>query len=304
MDKQAALFGKIFKNPVLAASGCFGFGREAAAYMDLSQWGGLVSKGLTPLPRIGNPAPRICETPSGMLNSVGLQNPGIEAFIERELPFMLEQGTEIIVNVAGNSTEDYAAMCARLRGKGLTAIELNLSCPNVAHGCMSIGTDPYLLSETVKAAKKEADVPLIAKLTPNVTDIALCAQAAEEGGADAVSLVNTFLGMAVDLRTRRPILKNNTGGLSGPAIKPLALRMCSDVCRAVRIPVIGMGGISSGRDVLEFILTGVSLVQVGLANFYHPYTIEKIIMEMDELGEELKINSLDEIRGKLELWAK
>lgn len=302
MNLEISLFQKSWKNPLIAASGCFGFGREAEQYQDLRDWGGLCSKGLTLKPRIGNPAPRICETASGMLNSVGLQNPGLEAFLEEQLPFMRERHDRIIANVAGNSAEDYAEFCRRLDGSGVSAIELNLSCPNVAESCMLIGSNPRLIEESVALARKQTKLPLIAKLTPNTGDIAACAKAAEAGGADAVSLVNTFLGLAVDLESRRPILKNNTGGLSGPAIKPLALRMCFDVYRAVDIPILAMGGIQNGRDALEFILAGASAVQLGMVNFYRHRAAAEIASEMIELGEALGLNELDELKGQLKYW--
>lgn len=302
MDLKISLFQKEWKNPLIAASGCFGFGREASQFQDLRDWGGLCGKGLTLHPRSGNPAPRICETASGMLNSVGLQNPGLDVFLSSELPYMLSQHDRVIANVAGNSAGDYGVFCERLNDSGLTAIELNLSCPNVSKGCMLIGSKPRLVEETVAYARARTKLPLIAKLTPNTADIAACAKAAEAGGADAVSLVNTFLGLAVDLKSRRPVLKNNTGGLSGPAIKPIALRMCFDVYRAVQIPVIAMGGIDSGQDALEFILAGASAVQLGMVNFYRQRAAAAVAEEMRGLGETLGLASVAELKGQLKYW--
>lgn len=297
-----SLFGKTLKNPCMAASGCYGFGREAKPYAELQAWGALVSKGLTLQPRIGNPSPRICETEGGMLNSVGLQNPGLEAFLERELPFMQGLGPQVIVNVAGSSAEDYARHCARLDGKDILAIELNLSCPNVAKGCMAIGSDAKLLGEAVRAARKATTLPLIAKLTPNVTDIGAMALAAEAAGADAISLVNTFLGMAVNLEERRPVLRNNTGGLSGPAIKPLALRMCAEVASKVQVPILAMGGIMTARDVLEYILCGATAVQLGVFNFLHPTGLPALLSEMEGWMQKEGLKDLGSLRGQLQYW--
>ena len=302
MNLEINLFGERWSNPLIAASGCFGFGREASLRQNLSDWGGIASKGLTLSERLGNPSPRMVETPSGMLNSVGLQNPGIDYFLTNELPLMQNYGPKIIVNVAGNEFSDYEKMCEKLEDVDITAIELNLSCPNVSSGCMSLGSNPALIEKTVELARKKTHHPLIAKLTPNTTDIAECARAAEAGGANAVSLVNTFLAMAIDLKTRRPVLKNNTGGLSGPAIKAIALRMVADVYRAVSIPVIGMGGISNGRDALEFILAGSSAVQLGMVNFYRNSAALHIGNEMIEIANELGINSVDELIGQLKYW--
>lgn len=302
MDLSIELFGKRLDNPIFTASGCFACGREASAYQDLKAWGGLVSTAITREERLGNPGPRVCETASGLLNSVGLQNPGIDYFLMHDLPFMLEEANATIVNVAGSLTEDYVYLCEKLDDTDIFAIELNLSCPNVKHGGMAIGTHCDLLENTVSACRKVTSKPLIAKLTPNITDITEAARAAESGGADAISLVNTFLGMAIDLKTQRPVLKNNTGGLSGPCIKPLALRMVADVYRSVSIPVIGLGGITCGKDILEFMLAGARVVQVGSANFAHPHLIDSLRKEMREEMDALEISSLDAWIGSLNYW--
>ncbi len=302
MDFSIELFGKTLKNPIMTASGCFAFGEEASSYQDITQWGALVSTAVTLEARLGNPSPRVCETSSGMLNSVGLQNPGIEAFKKKELPFMLEKHPAPIINVSGNTIEEYVELCSKLQDIGIFAIEINLSCPNVKHGGMAMGTDPDLIFRTIESCKRVSDIPLIAKLTPNVTDIKVCAKAAEEAKADAVSLVNTFLAMQVDVQTRRPVLRNNTGGLSGPCIKPIALRMVAEVFRTVNIPVIGLGGIQSAKDVLEFMLAGARCVQIGSANFSRPYIITEILEELDLLSRKLGIFSLDAWIGSLEYW--
>src|SRR5690606_20012594 len=233
-------------NPVIAASGTFGFGREFKDYVDLNMIGGIAVKGLTLEPRQGNRPPRIAETPAGILNSVGLQNPGVEAFIRDEIPFLRKYKTKIIANIAGNTIEDYCKMAEMLSGEDIDGIELNVSCPNVKRGCVAFGTTPEGISEITKSVKKYCKKPLIVKLTPNVTDIKEVAKAAEDSGADAISLINTILGMAIDIHKKRPILANNMGGLSGPAVKPIAVRMVYEVAQTVNVPVIGMGGISSG----------------------------------------------------------
>lgn len=302
MNLAIDLFGKTLKNPILPASGCFACGREAAQYSEIDHWGGLISTGITLEARLGNPGERVVETASGLLNSVGLQNAGIEHFLQFDLPFMLAHHDRVIVNIAGNRSEDYVQLCEKLNGSGIFAIEVNLSCPNVKHGGMALGTHAELVEATIRACREVTDLPLIAKLTPNVTDIAVIAQAAERGGAQAISLVNTFLGMAVDLRTRRPVLRNNTGGLSGPCIKPLALRMCHSVYRAVKVPVIGLGGIQSADDVLEFMLAGARVVQIGSANFAHPYLIDEILETLPQLCEKYHIHAWDDWIGALESW--
>ena len=298
-DLSVSVCGVPFQNPVIAASGCFGFGQEMAEYVDLNALGGISIKGLTPKPRLGNPAPRIAETPSGMLNSVGLQNPGIDAFLEVELPRLAKLNCRILANVAGSSVEDYAYMTEKLANQSVDMVELNISCPNVKEGGVAFGVYPDKVYEVVSAAKAHCTQPLVVKLTPNTADITATALAAEKAGADAISLINTLTGMAVDFRARRPILANVTGGLSGPAVKPVALRMVYQVAQAVNVPVIGMGGIDSGLDALEFMLCGASAVQVGMANLYDPYACVRIAEEMEQILAEEGLSSVQEIIGQL-----
>ena len=298
-DLSVSVCGVPFQNPVIAASGCFGFGQEMAEYVDLKALGGISIKGLTPKPRLGNPAPRIAETPSGMLNSVGLQNPGIDAFLEVELPRLAKLNCRILANVAGSSVEDYAYMTEKLANQPVDMVELNISCPNVKEGGVAFGVYPDKVYEVVSAAKAHCTQPLVVKLTPNTADITATALAAEKAGADAISLINTLTGMAVDFRARRPILANVTGGLSGPAVKPVALRMVYQVAQAVNVPVIGMGGIDSGLDALEFMLCGASAVQVGMANLYDPYACVRIAEEMEQILAEEGLSSVQEIIGQL-----
>ena len=298
-DLSVSVCGVPFQNPVIAASGCFGFGQEMAEYVDLNALGGISIKGLTPKPRLGNPAPRIAETPSGMLNSVGLQNPGIDAFLEVELPRLAKLNCRILANVAGSSVEDYAYMTEKLANQPVDMVELNISCPNVKEGGVAFGVYPDKVYEVVSAAKAHCTQPLVVKLTPNTADITATALAAEKAGADAISLINTLTGMAVDFRARRPILANVTGGLSGPAVKPVALRMVYQVAQAVNVPVIGMGGIDSGLDALEFMLCGASAVQAGMANLYDPYACVRIAEEMEQILAEEGLSSVQEIIGQL-----
>ena len=298
-DLSVSVCGVPFQNPVIAASGCFGFGQEMAEYVDLNALGGISIKGLTPKPRLGNPAPRIAETPSGMLNSVGLQNPGIDAFLEVELPRLAKLNCRILANVAGSSVEDYAYMTEKLANQPVDMVELNISCPNVKEGGVAFGVYPDKVYEVVSAAKAHCTQPLVVKLTPNTADITATALAAEKAGADAISLINTLTGMAVDFRARRPILANVTGGLSGPAVKPVALRMVYQVAQAVNVPVIGMGGIDSGLDALDFMLCGASAVQVGMANLYDPYACVRIAEEMEQILAEEGLSSVQEIIGQL-----
>ncbi|HUX10551.1 MAG TPA: dihydroorotate dehydrogenase [Terriglobia bacterium] len=266
-----------FENPVLTASGTFGYGQEFASLIDLNQLGGICVKGISADPMEGNPSPRIYETEAGMLNAIGLQNVGARRFLAEKLPFLRTLQTRCIVNVFGYSTEDYVRAIEILNeGEGIDGYELNISCPNTRCGGMVYGNDPLLTEEVVKASKKAARYPLIVKLSPNVTDIAELARAAESAGADALSLVNTFVGMAIDIETRTPRISNITGGLSGPAIKPLAVRMVYQTFRAVKIPLIGIGGIATAEDALEFILAGARAVQIGTANFYAPETALRV----------------------------
>jgi dihydroorotate dehydrogenase (NAD+) catalytic subunit len=289
-------------NPVLAASGTFGFGHEMDPYQDLSRLGGICSKGVTLLPRRGNPPPRVAETASGLLNSVGLQNPGFDHFLAEELPYMRGLGCAVIANIAGFSGEEYVTMGERLDPEPVDVIELNLSCPNVHEGCMSIGSDARQIEKVVRAVRAVTRKPLWAKLTPNVTSIAEMALAAEAGGADAVVLVNTVLGMAIDWRTRRPILRNNTGGLSGPAIKPIALRMVAEAYRSIHIPIIGCGGIAGAADVLEFMIAGARAVQVGTASLVHPTACQDIIIELEALLQQAGESCITDLIGTLQLW--
>lgn len=290
------------KNPVIAASGTFGFGREMQQWNDLSQLGAISSKGLTLNPRLGNDPPRVAETTGGLLNSVGLQNPGLEAFIVTELPFMKTLGTTIIANIAGHSLAENVAMAEQLDATAVDGIELNLSCPNVSMGCMAFGSSAPMIEEVVWAVRAKTRKPLWVKLTPNVTSIADMALAAEAAGADAVSLINTLLGLAIDRKTRRPVLRNNTGGLSGPAVKPVALRMVWDVYRAVRIPIIGMGGIMNGEDAIEFMLAGAAAVQVGTANLIRPTACQDVINEMEIIAGTENMLQVSQYTGLLQPW--
>jgi len=293
--------GLRLKNPVLAASGTFGYGVEFAEQVDLNRLGGVVVKGLSAKPMEGAPAPRLCETASGMLNAVGLQNIGVRAFIAEKLPALRRYDTAIIANAFGHSVDEYVEVLRQLEdAEGVAAYELNISCPNVKKGGVEFGRDPQLASEVVSAARAAARRrPLIVKLSPNVTDIAVLARAAAEAGADALSVINTFTGMAIDLATRRSRLGLPTGGLSGPAIKPLALRMVWEAARAVSIPVIGLGGISSGEDAAEFLVAGARAVQVGTANFIQPSATVRILEELENYLQMNKIASARELSGTL-----
>ena len=265
-------------NPVMAASGTFGYGEEYAGYIDLDKLGAIVVKGLSLKPRLGNPPPRIMETTGGMLNSVGLQNIGVDAFIEEKLPFLREYDAAVIANIYGETYDEYKKVARILSlAKGVHALEVNISCPNVKNGGLSFGCDPKISARVTRIVKDETGLPVIVKLTPNVTDITVIAQAVEKAGADAISLINTLTGMSVDLKTRRPHLKNITGGLSGPAIKPVALRMVWQVVQKVSIPVIGIGGIMTARDALEFLIVGAKAVQIGTANFINPHATLEVI---------------------------
>ncbi|MDE7329790.1 MAG: dihydroorotate dehydrogenase [Clostridia bacterium] len=294
-DLQVEICGVKFKNPVIAASGTYGFGREFNELYDISQIGGISTKGMTLLPRLGNPVPRIAEGTSVILNAVGLQNPGVERFIEYDLPFLKEKGIVIIANVAGSTLEDYGNICKRLDGLA-DMVELNISCPNVKAGGMALGIKPQNVEEVSALAKANLKrTPLIVKLSPNVESITANAQAAERGGADCISLVNTFTGMVIDLEKRKPVIANNTGGVSGAGIKPIAVKMVYEAAHAVKIPVIGMGGIMTGEDAIEFMMAGAKAVQVGTANFANPYAMPQIISGMNEWLDRHKIKSVNEI---------
>lgn len=301
-DLRVNIAGVEFKNPVITASGTFGFGQEYARIYDISRLGGISCKGTTLHERPGNPAPRIAETPSGILNSVGLQNPGVDAFIRDDLPFLKKQNTVVIANVAGSQVEDYVETVRRLQGTGVDMIELNISCPNVKEGGVSFGTSPKSVENITKQVKAVAEQPLMIKLTPNVTDITETAAAAEAGGADAVSLINTLTGMKIDINTRRPILKNNTGGMSGAAVFPVALRMVWQVANRVKIPVVGMGGITKWQDAVEMLLAGASAVQIGTANFTDAYTPLKVIAGINEYLDDRGEKSVSDIVGKVQVW--
>lgn len=301
LDLEVNIAGLKLKNPVIAASGTFGFGREFSEYINMDEIGAIAVKGLTLEPRKGNQAPRIAETPAGILNSVGLQNPGVKYFLENEMPNLKKWDTKIIANLAGSTLEDYCEMAEMLGSSDVDAIELNVSCPNVKQGCLAFGSSVYGISEIVKAVKPYCKMPLIVKLTPNVTSISEIALAAEESGADAISLINTILGMAIDINKRKPILANNMGGLSGPAVKPIAVRMVYEVSKAVRIPVIGMGGISNGSDAIEFMLAGASAVMVGTANFVTPSACIDVLEGIEDYLKFHKLSSVHEIINKLEM---
>jgi len=286
-----------FKNPIITASGTFGFGREYGEFYSLSELGGITVKGLTPLPRSGNPPPRIAETPSGMLNSIGLQNPGVDAFIKLELPFLRQFDVRIIANISAPSAEEFGIMAAKLSGAGVDLIEVNVSCPNVKNEGMQFGSSPISVAEVTSAVKKNSAPPVVVKLSPNVTDIKQIARAAEDAGADGLCLINTLLAMRIDINTRKPVLKNITGGLSGPAVFPIALRCVFEAASSVGIPIIGMGGISSGRDAAEMMLAGASLIGIGTASFSDPFAPIRIRGELSEYMESRGIGSTSEITG-------
>ena len=300
-DLSVSLGDLVLSNPVITASGTFGYGLEYEQLYDLDLLGGIVVKGLSPKPRKGNAPPRIIETPCGMLNSIGLANIGVETFIEEKLPLLSKyRNVKIIANVYGHSADEYAFVAARLaESGGVHAIELNLSCPNVKEGGIAFGTDPDSVESLTASVRKSWDAHMMVKLTPNVTDITKVAIAAERGGADSISLINTLTGMAIDLETRRPVLGGVTGGLSGPAIKPVALRMVHQAAKAVSIPVVGIGGISNGRDALEFIMAGATAIQVGTANFTDPSVGSKIPKQMNDWLEEHNIKKVSDLIGTL-----
>jgi len=293
--------GKLkLRNPVMTASGTFGYGEEYSEFMDLNRLGAVVVKGLSLLPKEGNPPPRIVETAGGMLNAIGLQNIGIERFIQEKLPFLKQFNTPVIVNFFGDSVEEYTKAAERLStSEGIHGLEMNISCPNKQAGWCIFGTDPKVTFEVVSAVRKSTDLTLIVKLSPNVTDIGVMARAAEDAGADAVSLINTITGMAIDIGTRRPRLANITGGLSGPAVKPVALRMVWEVYRAVKVPIIGMGGIMNGRDSIEFILSGATAVAVGTAHFINPVASVHVIEEMENFMREKGVTHIKNLIGGL-----
>ena len=294
--------GVDFKNPIVPASGTYGYGREYECLYPLSTLGGISVKGTTLHRREGNPAPRVAETPSGMLNSVGLQNGGVDKFLSYELPNLVTKDTRIIANIAGSTIEECAELAAKLKGSDIDMIELNISCPNVKQGGAAFGTDCNIAGAVTKAVKDNSDKPVMVKLSPNVTSIVDIAKSVEANGADAVSLINTLLGMRIDINTGRPILKNNVGGLSGPAVFPVAVRMVWQVANAVNIPVCGMGGVSTWEDAVEIMMAGASLVQVGAAIFNDPFAPVKIIDGLQKFCEDKGINSISEIVGTVKPW--
>lgn len=301
MNTKINFAGIEMKNPVTVASGTFGYGREFSRFFDLSKLGGIITKGTSLKPRSGNKPPRVCETASGMLNSIGLQNPGVEYFAENDLPFLRKFDTAIIVNACGSSIEEYVELCKILNTLYIDGVELNLSCPNVKAGCMAFGSTYEGVKEVTSQVRKVLDKPLIVKLTPNVTNIVEIAKAVEDAGADGVSLINTLLGMKIDIDKRRPVLANNTGGLSGPAIKPVAIRMVYQVAQAVHIPILGMGGIVNGDDAIEFMLAGAQAVSIGAGNFIKPTTSIDTISGIENYMKKYNIEDINEIVGKVEM---
>lgn len=297
MNTSVSIAGITFKNPVMTASGTFGSGMEYSEFVDLNKLGAVVTKGVSLTPWNGNPTPRVAETYGGMLNAIGLQNPGIDTFIERDLAFLSKYDTRIIVNVCGKTTGEYVEVVERLADTNADMLEINVSCPNVKEGAIAFGQDPKALADITRQIKKKAKQPVIMKLSPNVTDIALMAKVCEDAGADAVSMINTITGMKIDVNRRRFVLANKTGGLSGPAIKPVAVRMVYQVASAVKIPVIGMGGIASAEDALEFIMAGATAVAVGAANFRDPYTTEKVIEGIGQYMADNKVSDITELIG-------
>ncbi|MBR5998230.1 MAG: dihydroorotate dehydrogenase [Deltaproteobacteria bacterium] len=300
-DLSVRIGSLCLRNPVMPASGTFGYGREYASLIDLHRLGAIVTKGLSLRPKMGNPTPRIAETTAGMLNAVGLQNVGVDAFIRDKLPFLRTIETPLIVNFFGNTLDEYGEVAARLSDlEEVAAVEVNISCPNVKQGGIVFGTDPRAAATVVELVRGRIAKPLIVKLTPNITDITVVAKAVEEAGADAISCINTLTGMSIDIRTRKPRLANITGGLSGPAIMPVALRMVWQTVRAVKIPVIGIGGICSAEDALQFIMAGATAIQVGSANFADPGTMIRIVDGLADFCREQKVSALRDLVGCLE----
>lgn len=297
MNTSVKLAGVTFKNPILTASGTFGSGQEFAQFVDLSKLGGVVTKGVANVPWEGNPTPRVAEVYGGMLNAIGLQNPGIDVFVERDIPFLTKYDTKIIVNVCGRSETDYVEVVERLADQPVDLLEINISCPNVKEGGIAFGQDPKAAAAITKAVKAVAKQPVVMKLSPNVTDIVVMAQAVEAAGADAVSLINTLTGMKIDVKKRQFALANKTGGLSGPAIHPIAVRMVYQVAQAVKIPIIGMGGVMSAEDALELMLAGATAVSVGTANFTNLRVTEEIIEGIRDYMSEQGVDDITELIG-------
>ena len=302
MNTKINFAGIEMKNPVTVASGTFGYGREYDEIYDISKLGGIITKGTSLKPRPGNKPPRVCETSSGMLNSIGLQNPGVEYFAENDLPYLRKKDVAVIVNACGSTVEEYVELCKILNKLDIDGVELNLSCPNVKAGCMAFGnTYEGVKAVTTEVRKVLDSKPLIVKLTPNVTDITATARAVEDAGADAVSLINTLLGMKIDIDKRRPVLANNTGGLSGPAVKPVAVRMVYQVSKAVNIPILGMGGIINGDDAVEFMLAGASAVSIGCGNFLDPMCGVKTVEGIENYMKKYNYNDVKDFIGKVEM---
>lgn len=300
MNTTINIAGVEFKNPVMTASGTFGSGMEYSQFVDLNQLGAVVTKGVANVPWPGNPTPRVAEVYGGMLNAIGLQNPGIDVFIERDIPFLKKYDTKIIVNVCGKSVQDYLDVVEKLSDQPVDMLEINVSCPNVKEGAIAFGQNTEALSQITKEIKKVAKQPVIMKLSPNVTDIALMAKVAEEAGADAVSLINTLTGMKIDIHRKKFVLANKTGGMSGPAIKPVAVRMVYQVAQAVNIPIIGMGGIANAEDAIEFMLAGATAVSVGMMNFVNPYATTEIVQGIKDYMEKYNVNDIKELIGTVQ----
>lgn len=301
-DLSVKIAGIEFNNPLIAASGTFGFGREYGEFYPLEKLGGISCKGITLKCRDGNPVPRVAETPSGMLNAVGLQNPGVDAFIKNDLPWLKKQNTVVIANIAGNTPEEYCEMAEKLSDTEVDMIEMNISCPNVKSGGVQFGTSCESVGAITDAVRKHCTKPLIVKLSPNVTDIVSIAKSAEASGADAISMINTLTGMRIDINTRRPIIRNNTGGMSGPAIFPVAVRMVWQAANAVKIPIIGMGGISTWQDAVEMLIAGASALQIGTVFFSDPYAPIKINEGINRFLDENGLKSIGELTGTIKPW--
>ena len=297
MNMSVKIAGVEFQNPVMEASGTFGSGMEYGEFVDLNKLGAVVTKGVANVPWPGNPTPRIAETYGGMINAIGLQNPGIEVFAKRDIPFLRQYDTKIIVNVCGRTTEDYVEVVERLGDEPVDMLEINISCPNVKEGGIAFGQDPKAVEAITREVKKHANQPVIMKLSPNVTDITVMAKAAEAGGADVISLINTLTGMKIDINRRTFAVANKTGGLSGPAVKPVAVRMVYQAANAVKIPIIGMGGIMNAEDALEFILAGATAVSVGTANFHNPYATAEVVSGIENYMKKYNIEDINELVG-------
>ena len=297
MKTSVNLAGVELKNPVMVASGTFGSGMEYSEFVDLNKLGAVVTKGVANIPWLGNPTPRVAETASGMLNAIGLQNPGIDVFVKRDIPFLKNYDTKIIVNVCGKSTEDYIEVVERLADEDVDMLEINISCPNVKEGGIAFGQDPKAVEAITREVKKHAKQPVIMKLSPNVTDITVMAKAAEAGGADVLSLINTLTGMKIDINRQTFALANKTGGMSGPAVKPVAVRMVYQVANAVSLPIIGMGGIATAEDALEFILAGATAVSVGTANFFNPYATMEVVKGIEEYMIKKNVEDINDLIG-------